>query len=73
VKVISVERDGKVRLSRRELMPFPEGEEGDRARERIQRAREAGAGGGRGGPRGGGGGRDRDRGRGGGRDRERRN
>ncbi|HEX6275218.1 MAG TPA: polyribonucleotide nucleotidyltransferase [Polyangiaceae bacterium] len=72
VKVISVERDGKVRLSRRELLPFPEGEEGDRARERIQRAREAGSGGGRGpgGGRGGGGGRDRDRGRGG-RDRDR--
>jgi polyribonucleotide nucleotidyltransferase len=71
VKVISVERDGKVRLTRRELLPFPEGEEGDRARERIQRAREAGPGGGRG-PDGGrgGGGRDRDRGRGG-RDRDR--
>jgi polyribonucleotide nucleotidyltransferase len=70
VKVISVERDGKVRLTRRELMPFPEGEEGDRARERIQRAREAGPGGGRGGPRGGGG-RDRGGRGGGGRDRDR--
>jgi polyribonucleotide nucleotidyltransferase len=58
VKVISVERDGKVRLSRRELLPFPEGEEGERARERIARAREGGGGP----PRGGG--RDRDRGRG---------
>jgi polyribonucleotide nucleotidyltransferase len=69
VKVISVERDGKVRLSRRELLPFPEGEEGEAAKERMQRAREAGPGGGRG-PRGGGG-RDRDRGPrgGGGRDR----
>ncbi len=68
VKVISVERDGKVRLSRRELLPFPEGEEGEAARERLQRAREAGPGGGRG-PRGPGGGRDRDRGPRGGRDR----
>src|SRR5690606_974931 len=41
VKVISVERDGKIRLSRRELLPFPEGEEGERARERMARAREA--------------------------------
>jgi polyribonucleotide nucleotidyltransferase len=60
VKVISVDREGKTRLTRRELLPFPEGEEGDRARERIQRAREAGPpsrGGGRGGGRG-----DRDRG-----------
>ncbi len=46
VKVISVERDGKIRLTRRELLPFPEGEEGDRARERIARARESGRGGG---------------------------
>lgn len=43
VKVISVDREGRVRLSRRELMPFPEGEEGERAKERIARAREAGA------------------------------
>ncbi|HVJ17345.1 MAG TPA: polyribonucleotide nucleotidyltransferase [Polyangiaceae bacterium] len=64
VKVISVERDGKIRLSRRELLPLPEGEEGERAKERIARAREAGPSGGRGGPRGGGGGGDR-----GGRDR----
>ena len=42
VKVISIDREGKTRLTRRELLPFPEGEEGDRARERIQRAREAG-------------------------------
>jgi polyribonucleotide nucleotidyltransferase len=42
VKVISVDRDGKIRLTRRELLPFPEGVEGDRARERIQQAREAG-------------------------------
>jgi polyribonucleotide nucleotidyltransferase len=52
VKVISIDRDGKTRLTRRELLPFPEGEEGERARERIQRARDAGppsrSGGGRG-------------------------
>jgi polyribonucleotide nucleotidyltransferase len=42
VKVISVDREGKVRLTRREMLPFPEGEEGDRARERILQAREAG-------------------------------
>ena len=69
VKVISVERDGKVRLTRRELVPFPEGPEGEAAKERIARAREGGGGpprgggdrGGRGGDRGGRGG-DRDRG-----------
>jgi polyribonucleotide nucleotidyltransferase len=66
VKVISVERDGKVRLTRRELVPFPEGEEGERAKERIARAREQGGGPPRGG---GGGGRDRGGDRGGGRDR----
>jgi polyribonucleotide nucleotidyltransferase len=65
VKVISVERDGKVRLTRRELLPFPEGELGEQAKERIARAREQGGGP----PRGGGGGRDRG-GRGGG-DRDR--
>jgi polyribonucleotide nucleotidyltransferase len=67
VKVISVERDGKVRLTRRELVPFPEGPEGEAAKERIARARESGGGP----PRGGGGrGGDRDRGgRGGDRDR----
>ncbi len=42
VKVISVERDGKVRLTRRELLPLPEGEEGEAAKERIARSREAG-------------------------------
>ncbi len=61
VKVISVERDGKVRLTRRELVPLPEGEEGERAKERIARAREQGGGP----PRGGGGGRDRGGDRGG--------
>nr|MBP9113577.1 polyribonucleotide nucleotidyltransferase [Polyangiaceae bacterium] len=44
VKVISVERDGKIRLSRRELLPLPEGEEGERAKERMQQARESGGG-----------------------------
>src|SRR5690349_8369521 len=64
VKVISVDREGKVRLTRRELLPFPEGPEGDRARERILQAREAGPpqrGPRRDGPGGGRGG-DRDRG-----------
>jgi polyribonucleotide nucleotidyltransferase len=63
VKVISVDREGKVRLTRREMLPFPEGPEGDRARERIQQAREAGPPA-RGPRRDGGGGRggDRDRG-----------
>jgi len=65
VKVISVERDGKVRLTRRELLPFPEGDLGEQAKERIARAREQGGGP----PRGGGGGRDRGGDRGGGRDR----
>jgi polyribonucleotide nucleotidyltransferase len=71
VKVISVDREGRIRLTRRELLPLPEGEEGERAKERIARAREAGphpsgGGGGDRGPRGGGG----DRGpRGGGGDR----
>jgi polyribonucleotide nucleotidyltransferase len=61
VKVISVERDGKVRLTRRELLPFPEGPEGEAAKERIARSREQG-----GGPPRGGGGRGGDRDRGGG-------
>jgi polyribonucleotide nucleotidyltransferase len=56
VKVLSIDRDGKIRLSRRELLPLPEGEEGERAKERMLAAREGG------GPRSGGGGRDRDRG-----------
>ena len=56
VKVISIDpREGKIRLSVRELLPLPEGIEGERARARMQQAREAGAGGGprRDGPRGG--------------------
>jgi polyribonucleotide nucleotidyltransferase len=43
VKVISVDRDGKIRLTRRELLPLPEGPEGEAARQRILQAREAGA------------------------------
>jgi polyribonucleotide nucleotidyltransferase len=42
VKVLSIDREGKVRLSRRELLPLPEGEEGERARERMEQAREGG-------------------------------
>ncbi|AKV02605.1 Polyribonucleotide nucleotidyltransferase [Labilithrix luteola] len=60
VKVIEVGRDGKIRLSRRELLPLPEGAEGEAAKARLMAAREGGAppsrdrGGDRGGPRGGG-------------------
>jgi polyribonucleotide nucleotidyltransferase len=58
VKVLSVDRDGKIRLTRRELLPLPEGEEGERAKQRMQQAREGGAPP----PRSsGGGGRDRER------------
>ena len=56
VKVLSVDRDGKVRLSRRELLPLPEGEEGERAKERMLAAREQGGGPPRRGPGGPGGG-----------------
>ena len=42
VKVIEVGRDGKIRLSRRELLPVPEGEEGERAKARMMASREAG-------------------------------
>jgi polyribonucleotide nucleotidyltransferase len=52
VKVLSVDRDGKIRLSRRELLPLPEGQEGERARERMAQAREAGPPPRRDGPRG---------------------
>jgi polyribonucleotide nucleotidyltransferase len=60
VKVIEVGRDGKIRLSRRELLPLPEGPEGEAAKARLMAAREGGPppsrdrGGDRGGPRGGG-------------------
>ena len=42
VKVLSVDREGKIRLSRRELLPLPEGEEGERAAERMAASRESG-------------------------------
>jgi polyribonucleotide nucleotidyltransferase len=58
VKVLSVDREGKIRLSRRELLPLPEGEEGERAAERMAAARDGGGGP----PRRDGGGGDRDRG-----------
>ncbi len=64
VKVLSVDRDGKVRLTRRELLPLPEGEEGERAKERMLAARESG-----GAPPRRSGGGDRDRGPRGGGDR----
>lgn len=65
VKVIEVGRDGKIRLSRRELLALPEGPEGEAAKARLMAAREAGgppsrgdrgprSGGGDRGPRGGG-------------------
>jgi len=68
VKVLEVGRDGKIRLTRRELLPLPEGEAGEQAKARMLAAREAGGGppsrdrgdrgdrGGRGGDRGGRGG-----------------
>jgi polyribonucleotide nucleotidyltransferase len=63
VQVIEVGRDGKIRLSRRELLPLPEGEEGERAKERMVASREQGAPPSRGrDDRGGGGGRGGDRG-----------
>ncbi|MGA2449900.1 MAG: polyribonucleotide nucleotidyltransferase [Polyangiaceae bacterium] len=40
VKVLSIDRDGKIRLTRRELLPLPEGPEGERAKQRMQQARE---------------------------------
>jgi polyribonucleotide nucleotidyltransferase len=44
VKVLEVGRDGKIRLTRRELLPLPEGEEGERAAERMKASREGGGG-----------------------------
>ena len=55
VKVLSIDRDGKIRLTRRELLPLPEGPEGEKAKQRMLQARETGGAP----PRGGG--RDRDR------------
>ena len=66
VKVLSVDREGKIRLSRRELLPLPEGDEGERAAERRAQAREGGPPPRRDGPRGDGPPRGGDRGRGGG-------
>src|SRR5580704_12379529 len=57
VKVLSIDRDGKIRLTRRELLPFPEGPEGEAAKARLLQAREQGGPPPRSG--GGGGGRDR--------------
>ncbi|MCL2779509.1 MAG: polyribonucleotide nucleotidyltransferase [Polyangiaceae bacterium] len=72
VKVIEVSRDGKIRLSRRELLPLPTGPDGEAAKARLMAARDSAApssresrdrGGFRGdrdrGPRSGGGDRDR--------------
>ena len=59
VKVVSVDREGKIRLSRREILPLPEGKEGERAAERLAQARDGGPPPRRDGPREGGGGRDR--------------
>ena len=42
VKVLSVDREGKIRLSRRELLPLPEGKEGEMAAERMAASRDAG-------------------------------
>ncbi len=44
VKVLSVDRDGKIRLSRREVLPLPEGPEGEKAKARMIAARETGGG-----------------------------
>ena len=44
VKVVSVDRDGKIRLSRREVLPLPEGEAGVQAKARMDQARERDAG-----------------------------
>jgi len=55
VKVLSIDRDGKIRLTRRELLPFPEGPEGEAAKKRLAQSREQGGPP----PRSGGGGRDR--------------
>jgi polyribonucleotide nucleotidyltransferase len=58
VKVLSIDRDGKIRLTRRELLPFPEGPEGEAAKARLLQSREQGGPP----PRSGGGGGGRDRG-----------
>jgi polyribonucleotide nucleotidyltransferase len=68
VRVLSVERDGKIRLSRRALLPVPEGMEERPEEPRGDRGDRGPSSGGRGRPGGGGGGRgrpggDRSRGR----------
>ncbi len=40
VKVVSVDREGKIRLSRREVMPLPDGDAGLQAKARMDMARE---------------------------------
>ncbi|UQA58147.1 polyribonucleotide nucleotidyltransferase [Polyangium aurulentum] len=45
VKVVSVDREGKIRLSRREVLPLPEGEAGVQAKARMDQARERDGGG----------------------------
>jgi polyribonucleotide nucleotidyltransferase len=40
VKVVSVDREGKIRLSRREVLPLPEGDAGVQAKARMDMARE---------------------------------
>jgi polyribonucleotide nucleotidyltransferase len=52
VKVLSMDRDGKIRLTRRELLPLPEGDEGEKAKQRMLQARETGGAPPRGGDRG---------------------
>ncbi|APS00195.1 polyribonucleotide nucleotidyltransferase [Pajaroellobacter abortibovis] len=42
IKVIEISRDGKIRLTRRELLPSPDGEKGEWTRERMMAAREVG-------------------------------
>jgi polyribonucleotide nucleotidyltransferase len=44
VKVLEVGRDGKIRLTRRELLPLPEGDAGEQAKARMVAAREGGGG-----------------------------
>ena len=70
VKVIEVDKSGKIRLSRKVLLPLPEGFVPRESSGGGDRGPRGGGGGGRdrdrGGRGGGGGGRDRDRGHGGG-------
>jgi len=45
VKVVAVDREGKIRLSRREVLPLPEGDAGVQAKARMDMARERDSGG----------------------------